>query len=191
MYGGDGVNDSNEIIKQFIFANNQRLETFNKMRRVYDAAKVLGMRNREIKELFEKRGEGPLFESIKKNKFVPFSITDGYKQAYEDKAKEEGVKNPLNRSTIRLIERIEKKLKKQRLNKDFIIDEKDWIREPKKTSSLGFGDTLPTTPMPNQQVVQTAALPASGALNQGLTATENALLSEEEKQITLRNRGMV
>ena len=191
LYGGDGVNDSNEIIKQFIFANNQRLETFNKMRRVYDAAKVLGMRNREIKELFEKRGEGPLFESIKKNKFVPFSITDGYKQAYEDKAKEEGVKNPLNRSTIRLIERIEKKLKKQRLNKDFIIDEKDWIREPKKTSSLGFGDTLPTTPMPNQQVVQTAALPASGALNQGLTATENALLSEEEKQITLRNRGMV
>jgi hypothetical protein len=53
---GDVVNDSNEIIKQYIFANNQRLETFNKMRRIYDAAKVLGMRNREIKELFEKRG---------------------------------------------------------------------------------------------------------------------------------------
>ena len=43
--------------------------------------------------------------------------------------------------------------------------------------------------MPNQQVIQTAALQASGALNQGLTATENALLSEEEKQIRLRQRG--
>ena len=44
--------------------------------------------------------------------------------------------------------------------------------------------------MPNQQVVQTAALPASGVMNQGLTATENALLSEEEKQIRLRSRGL-
>jgi hypothetical protein len=49
---------------------------------------------------------------------------------------------------------------------------------------------LPPTPMPNQQVIQTAAVQAPGAMNQGLTATENALLSEEEKQITLRNRGL-
>ena len=49
---------------------------------------------------------------------------------------------------------------------------------------------LPSTPAPNPQVVQTAALPASGAINQGLTATENALLSEEEKQIRLRSRGL-
>jgi hypothetical protein len=44
--------------------------------------------------------------------------------------------------------------------------------------------------MPNQQVVQTAAIPAAGAMNQGLTPTENALLSEEEKQIKLRSRGL-
>mgnify|MGYP001229287595 FL=1 len=45
--------------------------------------------------------------------------------------------------------------------------------------------------MPNQQIVQTAAaMPAAGAMNQGLTPTENALYSEEEKQITLRNRGL-
>jgi hypothetical protein len=44
--------------------------------------------------------------------------------------------------------------------------------------------------MPNQQVIQTAMMPASGVMNQGLTATENALLSEEEKQIRLRSRGL-
>jgi hypothetical protein len=50
---------------------------------------------------------------------------------------------------------------------------------------------LPPTPMHlMQQVIQTAALPASGVMNQGLTATENALLSEEEKQIRLRQRGL-
>jgi hypothetical protein len=31
---------------------------------------------------------------------------------------------------------------------------------------------------------------APGNLNQGLTNTENALLSEEEKQIRLRQRGL-
>jgi hypothetical protein len=45
--------------------------------------------------------------------------------------------------------------------------------------------------MPNPQVVQPQPMiQASGALNQGLTATENALLSEEEKQIRLRQRGL-
>ena len=33
-------------------------------------------------------------------------------------------------------------------------------------------------------------MPAAGAMNQGLTPTENALLSEEEKQIRLRSRGL-
>jgi len=31
----------------------------------------------------------------------------------------------------------------------------------------------------------------TGTMNQGLTPTENALLSEEEKQIRLRQRGLV
>ena len=188
MYG-DVVEDNNKIIQQYIFANQQRLETFDKMRRQYDAAKVLGMRDREIKEIFEKRNQLPLYKAIKKNKFTPFGITDGVKQAYKDKAKEDGIKNLLDKSTIRTIERIEKKLKRQRLNKEFIIDPEKWIRKPKETASLGLGE-IPNTPIPNAQVIQTAAVQASGALNQGLTATENALLSEEEKSIKLRQRGL-
>jgi len=63
-------------------------------------------------------------------------------------------------------------------------------QEPQQVSQKPQTPPLPLQPMPDQQVVQTAALPASGALNQGLTATENALLSEEEKQIRLRSRGL-
>ena len=47
--------------------------------------------------------------------------------------------------------------------------------------------------MPNAQVIQSAAMQqvgASGTMNQGLTPTENALLSDEEKQIKLRSRGL-
>jgi hypothetical protein len=44
--------------------------------------------------------------------------------------------------------------------------------------------------MPDQNVIQTTALPATGTMNQGLTPVENALFSEEEKQIRLRQRGL-
>ena len=63
-------------------------------------------------------------------------------------------------------------------------------QEPNLVSSKPQSVPLPDTPMPNAQVFQTAALPAPGAMNQGLTPTENALLSDEEKQIKLRSRGL-
>ena len=70
---------------------------------------------------------------------------------------------------------------------EFNLDLEDFLPD---TDPQGQS-ALPLTPMPNQQVVQTAAaMPAAGAMNQGLTPTENALYSEEEKQITLRNRGL-
>jgi len=50
--------------------------------------------------------------------------------------------------------------------------------------------SLPQTPMPNPQVVQNPMQQASGVTATGLTPTENALLSEEEKQIVLRSRGL-
>jgi hypothetical protein len=44
--------------------------------------------------------------------------------------------------------------------------------------------------MPSNKCIQTSAMPAPGTMNQGLTAVENALLSDEEKQIRLRQRGL-
>jgi hypothetical protein len=74
-----------------------------------------------------------------------------------------------------------------RLNKDFVINPDDYILKQSTRDQLG---QLPPTPMPNQQVIQTTQMPASGAMNQGLTVAENALLSEEEKMIKLRSRGL-
>ncbi len=74
----------------------------------------------------------------------------------------------------------------QNLYGDFNLELSDFLPD---TDPQGQS-ALPEQPMPNQQVVQTAAMPAAGVMNQGLTATENALLSEEEKQIRLRQRGL-
>jgi hypothetical protein len=51
---------------------------------------------------------------------------------------------------------------------------------------------LPPTPMPNPQVVQPQPMiQAPGNItSQGLTPTELALLSPEEQQIRLRQRGL-
>ena len=50
---------------------------------------------------------------------------------------------------------------------------------------------LPQTPMPNQNVIQASVkAQATDPLNEGLTNTENALLSQEEKMIRLRQRGL-
>jgi hypothetical protein len=46
------------------------------------------------------------------------------------------------------------------------------------------------TPMPSAEILQQAQAQASGIGPNGLTPTENALLSEEEKQIRLRSRGL-
>jgi len=184
---GDPVTDDNLIIEQFIKANKQRLETFNSMRRTYDSAKFLGKYEDDIAEVFAKRGRIRDFAFIQDNAFKPFRITRGYLQAYQDLAERKKIPNPLNDRVLQTIDEIIDQLEYQELNKEFIINPDDYILKQSTRDQLS---QLPPTPMPNQQVVQTAALPASGAINDGLTATENALLSEEEKQIRLRSRGL-
>jgi len=63
------------------------------------------------------------------------------------------------------------------------VDEEIQFKDP----TVG---SLPDLPMPSQEVVQTVEIKDPGPMNQGLTQIENALLSEEEKQIRLRQRGL-
>ena len=48
---------------------------------------------------------------------------------------------------------------------------------------------LPPQPMPNQQVISPPPVQVS-QLNQGLTPAESSYLSEDEKQMRLRQRGL-
>ena len=49
---------------------------------------------------------------------------------------------------------------------------------------------LPPQPQPNPQVVSSMQQQTPNVMQSGLTPTEGALLSEEEKMIALRNRGL-
>ena len=193
---GDPVEDDNKIIKQFIFANQQRLETYEVMRRQYDAAKVLGMKEKDIKEIFKARGNEALYKMIKANKFKPFGITDGMKEAYERMSDKYNIKNPLSNRIIKRLEKIEKKLKKQRLNREFKIDPErylfneksiidrgiEWFKQDDKPAMPKGFSQLPQTPQP---VVNNAQMANTNPIT-NLTSTEEALLSPTEKVIAAR-----
>ena len=192
---GDPIKDDNKIIRQFIFANQQRLETFEKMRRQYDAAKILGMRESEIKQIFKDRGMEPLYKAIRKNKFNPFGVTDGMKDAYERLSEKYNIPNPLSKRILKRINKIEKKLKKQKLNKDFIIDEERYLFPEEsiidKSIEIFTGDEM-DKPLPEgfsqkmpQPVVNTTAMANKNPIT-NLTRTEDALLSPTEKVIARR-----
>ena len=123
---------------------------------------------------------------LRRNKFQPFGLSAGYVQAYKDLAKEKGIANPLNRSVIRRIKKIEKRLKKQKLNSDFIIKTSDYVSAlPGQVQPNRMTASVPTPPIDAQQFAQ-----ANQNITQtGLTHTENALLSNSEKAMRLRQRG--
>ena len=151
---------------------------------MYDAAKVLGMRDPKIAEEFDDQKSLNLYSFIENNAFKPFSISRDVLEGYQKLSEEKGIPNPLNDEVLEVLDQIEEKLfDDQQLNKPFIINEEDYLIKP-KTSAVA---PLPEQPMPNPAMVQTPP----PVTQTGLTPTEQALLSEEERMITLRNRGLV
>ena len=70
---------------------------------------------------------------------------------------------------------------KQSLDEPWNFKLEDYLPQPEPQSRV----PLPVQPQPNPVVVQ-----APNAMQSGLTPAEGALLSEEEKMIRLRNRGL-
>ena len=183
---GDPVKDKNQIIRQYIKANKQSLESYSKLRRIYDAVKLLGMRDPKIGEEFSDQKALSTYRFIEDNQFRPFSISKDVLKGFLKLSEEKNIPNPLDDQVLDILQKIQEKLMdNQKLNKPFIINEEDYlIKEPTDTSMV---PPLPEQPQPNPAIVQTPP-----PVNQtGLTMTEQALLSDEEKMMTLKNRGFV
>ena len=100
-------------------------------------------------------------------------------------SEEKGIPNPLNDKVLDKLEEIQEKLQDdQQLNKPFVINEEDYLLPEPNTSMV---PPLPEQPQPNVSIVQSTP----NVMQTGLTPVETALLSEEEKMIALKNRGLV
>jgi len=188
---GDPITDPNAVIRQYFEANKSFYEDMSKLRRVYDAVKTLGMRDKEIAKEFNDRGEIPLYSRVEDNKFSPLVITKGQIVGLKELAKDKKIPDIVNKRVLKIIGRMRKDMNRLRLNKDFDLDLNKYLIKPQQTSELLITPDIPvqvSDAAPNPNVINSGQM---AQLNEGLTMTENALLSEEEKMIKLRQRGMI
>jgi hypothetical protein len=177
-----------DVIERYYVANKQLFKVRKDMLNHIKNAMTLGVNPNKLQDIFEKRGiPKSTLEELLSGEFDPFFPSDKIQERFEDISRETGQSNPFYGAEGTL-EAMKNLLEIQNLHGEFQLDLKQFLPD---TDPQGQS-ALPSTPMPDAQAVQSAAaMPAAGAMNQGLTPTENALLSEEEKQITLRNRGLV
>jgi len=182
---GDPVKDKNKIIRQYIKANRQHLESYSKLRRIYDAVKVLGMRDPKIAEEFDDQKAMPTYGFIENNAFKPFSVSKDVIKGFIKESEEKNIPNPLNDDVLEILDKIQEELyDKQKLNQPFVIDENKYLI--KDSTDTSMVPPLPEQPMPNPAIVQSPP----PVTQTGLTPAEQALLSEEEKMMKLRDRGL-
>ena len=186
---GDPV-EGNKLIKQMIEANEKRYETFNSIRRTIDAALFLGIPEDTIRDVFKRRGQKKLFNKIMDNEWYSMGITKGIEKGFEYTQEKYGIPptyDDYTKDTIRDLQEIMDDLP---LNEPWRIKPKDWLRKDKKMElPKGFEPAkapLPPTPGVSPQLMASAN---QNITQTGLTHTENALLSNEEKAMRLRQRG--
>ena len=118
------------------------------------------------------------------------------KDAYERLADKYNIPNPLSKRILKRINKIEKKLKKQRLNKDFIIDEERYLFNEQNIIQKGidlFKQEEKTKPLPEgfsqktpQPVINNNTMAQQKDPTTNLTPNQEALLSPTEKVIASR-----
>jgi hypothetical protein len=187
LRGGEISDD--EIIEAFISANASRYNAFNEMQRKIDAANILEAGRKDLIQLFNRRQETKNFKFIKNNRFRPLNITDPVKKEFrrqteklEENFDDVTRSRRIGGSLLRRLKQLERQMKRIPLGENFYdyIDPKEYIGS--LPSNRQFA-SLPEMPTPIQQ-------PQPLMTANGLTPTENALLTEGEKQIRLKQRGM-
>ncbi len=199
-----GPVDPNDIIKRFAASNNARFGVQQEMYKDLTAAEVLGVtRNTLSKQFKDRQISEKNFLNLKNAQFDPYLPSTDIEEKFEEIARNLGGPNPYNIAKPQILRMIND-MQRIGLNNQFLFDIEDRLfraegGQVESSLSLNLEDyllpevqtpPLPMQPMPSAQILQPQPQ-APGAITQnGLTPTENALLSEEEKQIRLRQRGL-
>ena len=185
-----------EVIRQFFVTNKALFNAQQKMHLDLEAGREFDVTDDDYVQVFEKRLRsvneyGPFIDGV----FMPYKPSENIARKYEEKSQEfqrtnPGYRNPFEEALPVIIDMIEK-MQDTDLKKEFPFKPSDFGIDA-KTPTGGQDpilDSLGEVPMPSTSVVQTAQA-TPNVMNTGLTPTEQALLSEEERMIALRNRGL-
>jgi len=207
-----GPIDPNDVIRRFYESNKARFNVQKEMYKNINAAQILGESPTRLRNEFRDRQlSNQTFTNLQRGKFESYFPSADIQERFREIARDLGTFDvfkqvlPVLRSMTRDMRRLrldgvfEKNVDVQEFAEGGAaytptlaetygggIDLNDYLID---TSPMG-PVALPEQPMPSPQVIQPMPQ-VTGTMNQGLTPTENALLSEEEKQIRLRQRGLV
>ena len=177
-----------DVIERYFIANKQTFEARKKMLRSINNAKELGIAPDKVESIFDKRGLKSEYEELTFGIFDPFSPSKKIRERFQDLAQKSNIADVFVEAEP-IIAAMNAAMESLTLFDEFNLELSDFLPD----SDPEGQSALPPTVMPNAQVIQSAAMQqvgAPGTMNQGLTPTENALLSDEEKQIILRSRGL-
>ena len=183
---------ANDIIERFFVSNQARFNVQKEMYRNLNSANILGVEDNALRRTFKERQlSDDSFRQLKDGRFEPYFPSKDIEDRFKEIARDLGDIDVFKeiKPTLREMNR---DLKGLDLEETFDLDLTDYLEEaPSIAESLGLGN-IGQTPLPNQQIIQTSQVqaPGSNVTSQGLTPTELALLSPEEQQIRLRQRGL-
>ena len=181
---------SKEVIERYFVANKSLFDVHKAMKRHMRNAQKLGLSEDDIAELFMKRGQKKDFGYLQENVFSPYLPSKGIVQKFDEIATETGLPNPYTEAEP-VIEKMYEIFSEKSLNDEsFEFTLEDFMPGAQQQQPDGATDFFSQTPAPNPAIVgqnQQAQLTTA----QGLTPTELALLSPEEQQMRLRQRGIV
>ena len=198
----------NDIIIQFAKSNNARFGVQQNMFLDLSAAEILGVNRNDLQRTFKERAlSNESFRNLRNAKFDAYSPSEDIENKFRETARDLGGANPY-RIVKPIIRRMIRDMNRVSLRNQLLFNVDDRIfrsegsprdgEEPNNSGPLDINNylldeietpPLPPQPMPNAQVLQPQA--PGNIMASGLTPIENALLSEEEKMIKLRQRGMI
>jgi len=183
-----GPKTPNDVIRRFVQANKAKFLVQQELRKDIQAAELLGVDDFDLRKEFNERQLTRDYNRLNNDVFDPYVPSENIRREFRQIEERTGVPNPYDEALLDINDIIQE-LRNLSFDDNFedVINLEDYlIPEGEPVAQV----PLPQQPMPNPAVVQTAQMQAPGVMNQGLTPTENALLSEEEKQIRLRQRGL-
>ena len=179
-----GKVDPDQIIRQYFIANRSLFNVKRDMRNKIKAAEILGVDSDNLGIEFRKRQISPKeFGQLNEGTFDPYFPSATIINRFEEIAENLNIENSFEEARD-VVEEIKDDMLDLDLSQPFDLRLEDYISPDDE--GLTQVPPLPEQPMPNPQIV--ASQP--NVMQTGLTPTEQALLSEEEKVLKLRQRGL-
>ena len=186
-----GTIKPNDVIERFYKSNQARFNVQKEMFKNLDAATTLGVSENDLRKTFKERQlSNDAFRKLEKGIFDPYFPSKDIQDRFKEIADNLGDINMFN-EVAPVLREMEADFRGIELDDTFDLNLNDYLEDTGSIAeSLGIGN-ISQMPMPNQGVIQTSQLQGSGNItSEGLTPTELALLSPEEQQIRLRQRGL-